>query len=804
MILPISPIKEVRQAVEPKPTFSISVREIVDFVLKTGDLTRERDFFSPSRALQGIRAHQKIQQSRPSAYEAEVSIGEVIEHPKLSLILQGRIDGVLTTETPVLLEEIKSTLEVTKEPEAIHWAQLKMYGALYCKQNNCSELSLRLTYAALKTDTVMEYVVIHSQKDLIAFYDRVIREYIEWLVRYCEWIEKRSRSIQQTDFPMSYRTGQKLFVTHVGKAIANRHNLFAEAPTGMGKTISTLFPAVQAMGKRDVNNIFYLTAKTVGRTVAEKSLRDLREAGMHLRAITLTAKEKICSREGSVCDVEDCPFAKGHFDRLKDARKELFNHEALNRATIEELASEHKLCPYEYSRELAKWCDIIIGDYNYVFDPGVYLRYYFTQPRGDYVFLVDEAHNLPDRAREMYSADLIDGEIRMVIKEIGNKIPSLSKSLKHLLYAVSFEEELDSLFRKEVPQVSNELPEEVVEAVQLFLKEAGDWLARNEKTSFRDTLLNMYFKANHFFFVSQIFDSKFVTMFENNPAYRRLRLFCMDPSVQVNQTLQRARSSIFFSATLTPIDFYRRVIGSDDRDQNLNLPSPFPRDNLGVMVASFVSTTYEKRAASYRQIAEIISRTIQAKKGNYLVFFPSFSYLKEVQGQFKSIAGTAKIIAQVPKMSEEERENFLGQFHTDHNTTLVGFSVMGGVFGEGIDLIGDRLIGTIIVGVGLPQLCLERDTLKDYYTKCGLPGFDYAYTFPGMNRVLQAAGRVIRTEEDKGIVLLIDYRFSEPRYRTLFPEWWTPLRVKQLNEISSATQQFWSGGASEFDEPFSE
>jgi DNA excision repair protein ERCC-2 len=776
-----------------KRSFSISVRELVEFSLRTGDLEKDSGFFAPMRALEGIRGHQKIQRSRPAGYQSEVSIQHLIQTSSFTLTIQGRIDGLLPG-TPLLLEEIKTLARAWEEEDPLHWAQLKIYGAIFCEQNNLEEIALQLTYLQLHDGKIHEFCKTFKRTDLLDFLNQALSHYIEWLNSYCEWLKIRTHSIQKMAFPFSYRSGQKLFTNAVEESISKRYNLFVEAPTGMGKTISTLFPSIQALGRNSVENIFYLTAKTVGRTVAEKTLSELRETGLHIRSITLTAKEKICSKKNGPCDSQNCPLAKGHYDRLREARKELFRSEAFTRNKIEELAEKHQLCPYALSRELARWADIVICDYNYVFDPTVYLRDFFTNPRGEYIFLIDEAHNLPDRAREMFSADLDEMEIRQLLRELGSRLPKIKKLLQQLLNSISFENELGELFTDENSRlpITPTVPDQIVALIKHFLQETGEWLSKNEETSYRTALLEFYFRASHFFFISELFDERFVTMHEEFQKSRRVRLFCLDPSLQIRQALERARTSIFFSATLTPVDFFKTIIGANEKDKILNLSSPFPTENLGVLVADFVSTTFQKRASSYQLVAEIISRAIQSKKGNYLVFFPSYDYLKNVVNAFEKIDPSVKTLVQTSNMSENAREQFLAHFQSDRADTLVGFSVMGGIFGEGIDLMGDRLVGAIIVGVGLPQISPERETLKNYYLEHELPGFDFAYTFPGMNRVLQAVGRVIRSEEDRGIALLIDSRFSEFRYRSLFPEWWRPIVVKNTNGISESTRKFWT------------
>jgi DNA excision repair protein ERCC-2 len=322
------------------------------------------------------------------------------------------------------------------------------------------------------------------------------------------------------------------------------------------------------------------------------------------------------------------------------------------------------------------------------------------------------------------------------------------------------------------------------------LKEAETWLARNQPADFRDSLLKLYFRLHAFQRTAQLYDERFVTITEPG-RFTRIRIFCLDPSFLLRQALARGKAAIFFSATLSPIDYYRSLLGGDPEDPRLQLPSPFPPEHLAVLVQDRIRTHFKARAETLADVVAAIRALVQGRPGNYLVYLPSYQYLTTVQEQFHALEPAIPILVQRPGMSEPEREAFLAAFAVEHGETLVGFAVMGGVFGEGIDLVGDRLIGAVIVGVGLPQLCIERDLIRDYFQAQTGAGFDYAYTFPGMNRVLQATGRVIRSETDRGVVLLIDARFAEPRYRRLFPAWWQPARVRSLSDIGQALRRFW-------------
>ncbi len=493
--------------------------------------------------------------------------------------------------------------------------------------------------------------------------------------------------------------------------------------------------------------------------------------------------------------------------------------EEITRPVLEDVAREHQVCPFELSLDLSCWVDVVVCDYNYVFDPKVYLRRHFGEEPGGYAFLVDEAHNLVDRAREMFSADLDTREIQEVRRALKQAVPRCARALSKLSSAIrklcgpaappeeqpearDSSPELDLFPVRSGAGVSpgasprntslatRPFPAQLTEPLEEALKEAEAWLARNEPADFRDSLLELFFRLHAFQRTAKLYDERYVTIVEPGRSVR-VRLFCLDPSFLLRQALARGKAAVFFSATLTPIDYYRALLGGSEEDRLLQLPSPFPPPHLAVLVHDRIRTHLRARAGSFGDVVEAIAALVEGRPGNYLAYFPSYQYLTAVQERFQASYPAAQILVQRSGMSETEREAFLAAFAAEHSETLVGFAVMGGVFGEGIDLVGDRLIGAIIVGVGLPQLCVERDLIRDYFQEHLGAGFEYAYTFPGMNRVLQATGRVIRSETDRGVVLLIDARFAEPRYRRLFPPWWHPARVRSLSDLREALRKFW-------------
>ena len=701
--------------------------------------------------------------------------------------------------------------------DPLHWAQARFYGFIHARENALKELVIQLVYLELPVGEVTGFRQTFSFAELSDFFTSTTAEYVVWLRERHHWCLARDASIAALSFPFpQYRPGQRELAVAAYRVLANGGRLFLAAATGIGKTISTLFPAVKALGEGKLERIFYLTARTVGRGIAEKALVDLRRAGLKLRAVTLTAKEKICVREGHPCDPLTCPLARGYYDRVKPAIREALNQDEITRSVLEVVGQKHQVCPFELSLDVSVWVDAIICDYNYVFAPQVYLHHHFAEDGGVYAFLVDEAHNLVDRARDMFSADLEGRELLDVKRAISKATPRCAKALAQLHTAMRKlsnatdpqEEPVEAsdpsselnLFpvkaatiRKQDDGVSTslEFSESLIEPLEAALDEAERWLVKNQPADFREALLALYFQLHSFRRTAEAYDERFVTIIESDPAIK-VRQFCLDPSLLLRKALARGKAAIFFSATLTPMDYYRTLMGGDPEDPALQLASPFPPENLAVLVQDRIQTHFKGRAESLGDVVAAIETLVQGRRGNYLVYFPSYQYLHAVLQEFQTSYPTVPVLAQRPGMTERERDDFLTAFSTEHGKTLVGFAVLGGIFGEGIDLVGDRLIGAVIVGVGLPQLCLERDLIRDYFQPHNSLGFEYAYTFPGMNRVLQAVGRVIRSETDRGVVLLIDSRFSETRYRRLFPAWWKYVRVRQSFGIKTALETFWT------------
>ena len=681
----------------------ISVRNLVEFILKEGDIdnritagTAEKDAM-----LMGSRLHRKIQKSMGSGYQAEVPLKISVPCQEFTLRIEGRADGIIADETSdgklhqVTVDEIKGVLrnlEQIQKPAGVHLAQAKCYAYIYGKEKELEKISIQMTYCHLDTEEIRRFKEEYTLEDLKSWFKELVHRYEKWARLQIEWERMRDETIRNLKFPFPYREGQFNLAASVYRTIARKKKLFIQAPTGTGKTMAVLYPAVRAMGEGLGEKIFYLTARTITRTVAEQAFFILKEKGLKFRSVTLTAKEKICFCEKAECNPQACPYAKGHFDRVNDAVYDLLkNGGGMGRKEIEEQAQKFQICPFEFALELSVWADGIICDYNYVFDPNAHLKRFFADGGNNhYLFLVDEAHNLVERGREMYSASLYKEDVLEVKRIVKGKDKKLTRSLE----------------------------------------------------SMNKAFLELKRECENY----QILDSVSV-----------LALKAMNLLTEMERYLEEQREQ-----------------GRQDGTEEEILPLFFG-------LRSFLNI-------HDLLIAEYIGTTIDSKTGNYMALFPSYRLMEAVYEKFLELGKKSEVLLQSQYMDEEEREEFLKKFEKKQGGTLVAFCVMGGIFSEGIDLTQDRLIGAMIVGTGIPQVCNEREILKQYF---GAEGFDYAYLYPGMNKVLQSAGRVIRTEKDKGVILLMDERFQSPHYRRMFPREWSDCRRCTMENVTELLTEFW-------------
>lgn len=783
--------------IKTKEIFKVSVRDLVEFVLMQGDISS--GFTGSSRNTDAIRAHQIIQKAYGEGFSKEVPVNFSVESEDINLEVGGRMDGLYVGEDRVVIDEIKTTtldLDFLEEDyNELHWAQAKCYGYIYGTQNNLDNVEIQLTYYNLDSKATKKFLKEFEIKELEDFFYDLTKRYIHWARVIMNWNKRRNMSIANLKFPFpTYRKGQRELAVAVYKTIKDRNKLFAQAPTGIGKTMATIYPTLKALGEGEVSKIFYLTAKTIARTIAEKAVINLKSDGLNVKSLTLTAKDKICFMEKTECNPESCEYARGHFDRVKGALEDIFKEDMFTRELIEAYSRKHKVCPFEFSLELSNWADIVICDYNYVFDPSASLKRFFMEGSTDFAFLIDEAHNLVDRGREMFSAALTKKPVLELKKLTKGKAPKVHKVINKLnTFFIDLRKKCE-----EAPEgyiLSKEGPKDLYPILNELLGTAEKYLLENKNSPFHSELLDFYFEVYGFLRTAEYYDERFITYIEKQGQEASIKLYCLDPSYLLGEGMKKGRAAVLFSATLSPMDYFKEVLGGDDKSYRIRLASPFPKENLCLLVEDKISTKFKKREFTYDKVAKAIESVVKNKQGNYLVFFPSYQYMNQVYERFKASNETIEVIVQSSGMTEEEREKFLESFSEDSNRSLVGFAVMGGIFGEGIDLTGDRLVGAIIVGVGLPQICLERNIIKDYFDERKGTGFEYSYVFPGMNKVMQAVGRVIRTEEDRGVVMLIDERFSENTYKRLFLPEWQPKRVRSTEEINKALEDFWSSEA---------
>lgn len=905
-------------------TIRLSVRNLVEFVLKSGDIDNRRR--ATKDAMQeGSRIHRMIQKRMGSAYQSEVPLKinaslapylqelrndpgdfpyEISQEMTIALALEGRADGILTEQEGVTIDEIKGTyrrIDHIESPEPVHVAQAVCYAYIYATQKQLPQVTIQVTYCNMESEEIRQFQEAYPYARLEEEFTGYLREYTKWAAFLICHRQVRNASLQQLTFPFPYRPGQKDLAVAVYRTIAREKTLFIQAPTGIGKTLSVIFPGVKAMGEGKIEKLFYLTAKTIARSVAEESMKILQKQGMEMTYMTITAKEKLCPLTEMDCNPQSCPMAAGYFDRSNGAVYDMICHErSVERETILQYAKKHNVCPFEFSLDLSEWVDGIICDYNYVFDPNVHLQRYFSEgERGAYLFLVDEAHNLVDRARDMYSAALIKEDI-LEAKKWYQGYPHMVKKLnrcnRELLalkrtcetYQVIEEGDICGLVRvmEQIYADLQEFPDLYPDAV--LPKEAGEFFF-----TVRD-FLQIYELAdeNYTFYMELLEDGRFM-----------VRLYCVNPSVNLQNCMARGMSTVFFSATLLPIQYYRRLLSGNQEDYCVYVPSPFPEENRLLCIGRDVTSKYTRRGpGEYRKIAEYIWQISQGKLGNYLVFFPSYQFLEQVQEAFvdyctetlhgicvepegagakeedlqeaaallrneenmldtallweegllsesdveteadtmsgqepvselMSVVSTGIELQQAEKyrivgdtdaekngtdciayaetcrieaagrqvllyvqessMSEAQRTAFLQQFAEGGDTGRIGFCVIGGSFSEGIDLQKDRLIGVIVVGTGLPQICTERELLKRHFDEAEGNGYAFAYLYPGMNKVLQAAGRLVRTPEDTGVIALLDERFLRREYMDLFPEEWSRYLPVSRGNVAGGVADFW-------------
>lgn len=756
-------------------SIKMSVHQLVDFLLRKGDI--DNRVYNKNTMNEGSRLHASYQRRQDSDYIAEYYLIHTFKVDDFEVTLNGRADGIISRPFLTTIDEIKTSVmdneEFYQEQGEWHLGQAKIYALIYALDHDLERMGVRLTYINQLNNSSLVKDFKYTKEELENYVTDLIREYLEFYKLVFSQLEKRNETSELLDFPFKkFRKGQRELAKYTFAAIKNKQNLYVEAPTGIGKTMSTLFPAVKSFSNGEVDKIFYLTAKNSGVEAAFNATKLLVEKGLRVVAIQITAKEKICACPGRGCNPDECPFAKNYYGKVRNAIIEAVTHELLlSKDVITEYAMRHHICPFEYELDLSLFSDIIICDFNYLFDPIVYMRRYFDEDNYRMVGLIDEAHNLVERGRDMYSASIDYYEFKRMKnslkdynhKELKTAIRRINKLFK------AYQEE-----KEEGYNLLDDIDNKILNALSNFQKFCSDFMKKEHQTV-TDELKDFYFSTIRFSKIADFFDENFKFFIYKDQKEISLNIYNLDPSSLIGESLKKLEAAVLFSGTLSPLDYYVQMLGGNEDSPVLKIPSPFPKENFKLMIAPNVSTTYKNRDNTILEVVDYIKTMVDQKVGNYFVFFPSYKYLNSVLAKFDD--SSYELHVQKSEMSESEKIRFLDNFQANPKTTHIAFAVLGGIFSEGIDLLHDRLIGAIIVGVGLPQISYERDLIRNYFNENEENGFEYAYVKPGMNRVMQAVGRVIRSEEDVGAVLLIDERYMHRQYQDLFKAEWNNYRV---------------------------
>lgn len=782
----------------------VSVRDFVDFALKQGDLVSSKKTAFDAEAMQkGIKLHQKLQEEMEGDYQAEVTLKKECIFDEFTICIEGRADGILVCENgEVVIDEIKSTyfdFFKFEEPILEHLNQAKCYAYLFCDANKTDTIRVMIRYIHIESELRREFEYVYTKAELDKWFAECFQIYLKWCYDAYEHHDVFVKKAQKFEFPFEYREGQRKLVFSAYKTMQEKKTLFVQAPTGIGKTMAMLFPAIRALEGGLGNKIFYVSAKTIAANVALEASRLINERGLSLRTVMLTAKEKLCFQEEMDCDPLECPYSNNYYGKIKEALFDMVStNDIIDRETIISYAKSYEVCPFEMQLDATYSADLVIGDYNYVFAPHVRLQRFFGDAKkGDYIFLIDEAHNMVERARQLYSASLkkedflaIKAIFKSVNQPIANELEHCNKAclaLKKECEGIQIYEDITKIYTLE------RSVRKLLHLMSEFFEETEDFESKEA--------LELYFAVRDFIFTAD-------TLHEGYMIYSQIeetgefvvRLFCVDPSRNVRECLDQGNSAIFFSATLLPMKYYHSLLSNQEEDYVVEVGSPFPKENRKLVIANDVTTKYTRRTQTeFEKIADYILHIVEARKGNYMVFFPSYLFLEKIHEIMLDkliFTKDVKIVLQERNMKESNREQFLEQFSEEEtNETLIGLCVMGGIFSEGIDLTNDRLIGVIIVGTGLPQVCAERDIIRQYYDEMEQDGFSYAYLFPAINKVLQTAGRLIRTSEDRGVIALLDERFRQRAYQEEFPKEWDEIKTGNLNSLKEIIYKFWGNNS---------
>ena len=772
-------------------THRISVKDMVTFLYAVGDLASQTKLRTAQEI--GRKIHDERQNTYGIHDQKEVHVKTEYPYKDYLLSITGYIDGLLQRENSIIIEEIKSTSTdlslINEKTYPAHLMQAKVYAYIYALNNNLKSITVWLTYIHIETKAVKTIPKRFNFSQLKNTMEEAVSDYLEWITLYEKHQFEKAQSIEGLTFPFKeYREGQYHFMGAIYQNLVRESILYATAPTGIGKTIGALFSGLKAINNPK-QKLFYLTAKNAGKTLPVETVELLKKHGLNVKAITLNSKENMCLMDEVDCDPDICPYAKGFYNRLKAGLEDIFVHEDVyGPELIKQYGEYHKICPHEFALEISNYSDIIICDYNYVFDPRIRLIRYFEEEYYQPKLLIDEAHNLVDRSRSMYSSELSLDVIETLIKEAKSIKPSPLSALNALKKHME-----NALIEEDVEKIQLAVFEDIdvtlLNRIHHAMKKLDDIIQTQKKHPKRKAILEGYFQLAQFMRISEYFTKAFRYTIEIKDHQPIFSIVCFDASTPIQETIQKkTKGTILFSATLQPIEYYSHLLTKGD-GKYFEVPSPFDPKRLGLFVDVSTSTKYNDRQFSINRIIDTIYAMLESKKGNYIVFFPSYHYMHMVYEMFDHTGYS--VMLQDREMTMFERNIFIERFKSQDENAKILFSVLGGSFSEGIDYIGESLSGVLVVGVALPAFHKLNELLKDYYYQEGFNGFDYAYTYPGMNKVIQAVGRVIRTQEDLGIAILLDTRYNAKKYRSLMPSHWQPHWLEEEDLMQNKLETFW-------------
>ncbi|XFA98290.1 helicase C-terminal domain-containing protein [Candidatus Izemoplasma sp. B36] len=774
---------------------NVSVKEIAEFVFGSGSITNDR--ILKTRALEGQEIHTYWQGQYLDTDQKEVVVKSTFFDEDIKLNIGGRIDGVIIRDKKLYIEEIKSThadfdlLDIRTYPA--HLAQLKLYAFMYLRDNNLKSIDILLTYINVEDRKVLKFEKHLTKSKLKEYYDKTIFKYIKWIKTLSNHENERLKSIEGLNFPFPrYRLNQREMMAYIYKNILRKGKLYVEAPTGIGKTIASIFASLKAVNKPR-QKVFYLTAKNDGKKVVLDTVKLLEENGLIAKTCEVSAKDSMCFLKERDCDPEVCKYANGYYKRVYKAIFDIFENESLfTQDVFRKYGRKHRVCPFELSLDTSNFCDIILCDYNYVFDPLVKLIRYFEDDAYDPIILCDEAHNLVSRSRSMYSASLLNSDF-LRVKETSRYLkPNPTRELNQIIDI--FEEVSIELIEVDFIK-KDEINEYLLKSLRKLLSKL-DQIFADDKIKFdKKSLREFYFNVSRFIKISEYYNDEFVFLIENVENDVQISIRCLNASEFISRTIdEHSEGCTFFSATLDPIFYYKNLLTKNQGD-DISLVSSFKQSNLLLLAVDEISTRYKDRENSIDKIIDVTKSIVTSKKGNYIIFFPSYAYMNMVKNKLTESIVNVSFITQRREMFTSERKSMINLFKEDSETTQVFMFVMGGIFGESIDLIGEQLSGVLVVGVGLPALSPFNNVLRSHYDLTFNNGFDFTYTYPGLNKVIQAVGRVIRTETDRGVAILFDDRFTTRKYLSLYPKAWNHLEVcNDVEELKNMITDFWKAG----------